>query len=116
MSTFEDARGQIADWAQQDDLAITRIHSVKGAVRGNHYHKETHQWTVILEGTTRVVSMKDGIKEDKIARKGDLVYHAPGEIHAFEALDYTEWFVFTKGPRAGDNYENDTFRLEIPLI
>jgi len=119
-SSFTDQRGKIEDLLLFDTPmidSITRIHSVKGAVRGNHYHKQTEQWTYIVKGKTRVVS--DGCKNhlhDIIASDGMLLYHPAGMAHAFEAVEDTEWLVFTKGPRSGDNYESDTFRLETPLI
>jgi hypothetical protein len=39
----------------------------------------------------------------------------PQEGHAFEALEDTTFLVLTRGPRGGENYEDDTFRLETSL-
>jgi hypothetical protein len=36
----------------------------------------------------------------------------PMEAHAWQALEPTTAVVFAKGPRAGKNYESDTFRLD----
>ena len=120
IGTFIDHRGEIKDLIQFDaqEIAITRIRSFSGVVRGNHYHKETTQWTYIVKGITRVVSISPvtDILYEKIVGTGDVVLHLPNEKHAFEALEDTEWIVVTKGPRKGDNYESDTFRLEVPLI
>ena len=120
LKSFEDERGIITDILQFDVPtvdAVTRIFSNKGAIRGNHFHKQTHQWTYVVKGLTRVVSQKEGEQSIELtAGCGDVIYHAPGEAHAFEAKENTTWLVFTKGPRAGNNYESDTFRLEIPLI
>ena len=97
--------------------SITLITSIKGAIRGNHYHKETHQWTYLAKGSTKVVTQDEkGKKTETIEKAGQILYHAPGIKHAFKSLDDTEWIVFTKGPRSGENYESDTFRLEEPLI
>jgi dTDP-4-dehydrorhamnose 3,5-epimerase-like enzyme len=107
----------IIDLLDEQIDSITRITSVKGAVRGNHYHKDTHQWTYIIKGKTRVVSKSCFNHDYEIfATEGMLLYHPPGMAHAFEAIEDTEWLVFTKGPRSGDNYESDTFRLEKALI
>ena len=38
------------------------------------------------------------------------------ERHAFQAIEDTTFLVLTRGPRGGENYETDTFRLDIPLI
>ena len=51
-----------------------------------------------------------------VLKKGDLVETAHNEAHAIKALQNSEFLVFTQGPRGGDNYENDTFRLKEPLI
>ena len=117
---YQDKRGVICDlmpfWIEEGINAVTFISSVKGSIRGNHYHKETTQWTYITKGQTRVVHIIDGTLCDSIFGPGELITHRPGVPHAFEAIEDTEWLVFAKGPRAGDNYELDTFRLEIPLI
>jgi hypothetical protein len=47
---------------------------------------------------------------------GDLIRTDAGEHHAICALEDALFFVFTRGPRGGENYESDTFRLETPLI
>lgn len=118
--SFTDARGKIEDLLLFDLPTIdsvTRIKSVKGAVRGNHYHKQTNQWTYIVKGRTRSISTgcKNHLHEI-IAREGMILYHPAGMAHAFEALEDTEWLVFTQGPRKGEDFESDTFRLEKPLI
>ena len=46
---------------------------------------------------------------------GDFVMTVPNENHALTAVEQSELLVLTKGPRGGDNYENDTFRLATPL-
>ena len=51
-----------------------------------------------------------------ILSKGDLVVTSSNESHAIKAIKYSEYLVFTQGPRGGKEYENDTFRLAEPLI
>jgi len=120
MGQYRDERGVIADLIPniigQGINSVTAIASFKGAVRGNHFHKETDQWTYIVSGKTRVVSIINGQLIDAVYNARELIMHPAGTPHAFEAIEDTEWLVFAKGPRAGDNYELDTFRLEIPLI
>ena len=112
-NAFRDVRGEITDLQLFDGgFSVTRIRSVAGAVRGNHFHKETHQFTYVIKGSTLVAEKDDRYS----AFPGDLIYHAAGDSHAFKCLEDSEWLVFTKGPRAGNNYESDTFRLDVPLI
>jgi hypothetical protein len=51
-----------------------------------------------------------------VLEPGDLIVNVPLEHHAFESLDDSSMLVLTQGPRGGENYETDTFRLDVPLI
>lgn len=117
--SFVDERGSITDLLTHVDIdAITLIESQIGAVRANHYHKETTQWTYILSGEVEYCSKH--LKEDKIDRKiltkGTLVCAEPWVAHAIKSLTYSEILIFTKGPRSGMDYELDTFRLAEVLL
>ena len=116
--SFSDARGEIIDILKSSIVEhATLITSKRGSVRANHYHKETFQYVYILEGRMRVVSQMPGEStKECVLVKGDLIVNEPLERHAFEALDDCTMLVLTRGPRGGDNYETDTFRLEVPLI
>ena len=116
--SFSDQRGQITDLIEGDTIsAVTLVTFVAGAVRGNHYHKETTQWNLLLSGRVRVVSQLPGAAASAIEiAAGDLARCEPNESHAFQAIDATEMLVFTRGPRGGRDYESDTYRLEKPLI
>jgi quercetin dioxygenase-like cupin family protein len=115
---FADARGEIIDVLKNNPVEYaTLITSKKGAVRANHFHKDTYQWVYMLEGRMRVRGqMPGGPVEEVILEKGGLIVNVPNERHAFEALDDCTMLVLTKGPRGGDDYEQDTYRLEKPLI
>ena len=44
-----DNRGYIKDLVENENInAVTIITLTKGAIRGNHYHKETFQWNYII--------------------------------------------------------------------
>lgn len=116
--SFEDERGKIIDLIQNETInAITIVTFKKGAVRGNHYHKETFQWNYLISGKIKLVSqIPDHDVVEKIMKTGDLVVTGPDERHALVGCEESELLVLTKGPRGGKEYEKDTFRLEIPLI
>ncbi|ADH85083.1 polysaccharide biosynthesis C-terminal domain-containing protein [Desulfurivibrio alkaliphilus] len=115
---FADARGEIVDIVEKIPFdSLTVITSRQGAVRGNHYHRETTQYTFILAGKCRYRSQKpDQPAEEAIMVKGDLAVSPPLESHAFEALEDSVLLAFCQGPRSGSQYETDTFRLVEPLI
>ena len=117
-AAFTDSRGEIIDILKQNVVHyVTMIKSAKGAVRANHYHKETFQWVYMLEGHMRVVArMPNEEPTEVVLGPGDLIVNVPLEHHAFESLDDSTMLVLTQGPRGGENYESDTFRLDVPLI
>jgi quercetin dioxygenase-like cupin family protein len=112
-----DARGEIVDLLEGETInAVTLVTFRAGAIRGNHYHKQTTQWNYLIAGSLRFLSqVPDGPIIETMIYPGDLVVSAPHERHAFVALEDSQLMVFTQGPRAGEAYETDTFRLEVPL-
>lgn len=116
---FKDHRGEIRDLLTHTPVdAVTLITCTKGAIRGNHYHKKTTQYDYILSGSFKCVSrdMKTGKTIRTTLKEGDVAMHPPFEAHTFEALESSVFLSLTKGPRNGADYENDTIRLEKPLI
>ncbi len=109
----KDDRGIIQDLLVTPLDAVTEIRTRKGAVRGNHVHYETTQWTYIAAGLLRVRTRNlAGIIEDRAYGPGEMACEEPGTAHAWEALEDTVVIVFTKGPRSGTAYESDTHRLD----
>ncbi len=118
--SHSDERGVISDLLENKSInAITDITFKAGAVRANHYHKQTTQWNYVVSGKilirTKMIGENSETKEF-IMNKGDLLETVPNEIHALKALEDSQLLVFTQGPRGGKEYESDTFRLEEPLI
>ncbi|HCC47990.1 MAG TPA: hypothetical protein DEQ38_07750 [Elusimicrobia bacterium] len=113
-----DARGRITDLLQREEInAITEISFTRGAVRANHFHKKTWQWNYVLSGRIQIAAKLPGKPVRRaVMKKGDLIVTVPNESHALKALAPSELMVFTKGPRGGKEYENDTFRLTEPLL
>ena len=116
--TFSDGRGVIRDLLEKETIdSVTMITSRPGAVRGNHYHKETWQWIYLLSGRLRYVTrFSDGMIAESYLAEGDMLLSEPLEVHAMEAVTECRFLVFTRGPRGGRDYESDTYRVEPPLI
>jgi len=114
---FEDERGSIRDILTHDSIQhLTVITSKKGAVRGHHYHKETTQYEYVVSGSLKILSQKPGEEVvATIAGPDSLISHDPMEAHALIALEDTIFLAITKGVRGGVDYEQDTFRLDVPL-
>jgi quercetin dioxygenase-like cupin family protein len=113
---FEDHRGVIQDLLGPVD-AVTEIASRAGAVRGNHLHKRTVQYTYVVRGRLLVVAAPEGgERTERYVEAGEMITEEAGIPHAWRALEATTVLVFTKGPRSGTAYESDVIRLEVPLL
>jgi len=112
-----DARGEITDLIENEQInAVTIVTFRKGAVRGNHYHKQTTQWNYLMSGRLKFVSQEPGGPVvETLMDAGDLIVAGPNLRHALIGLEDCSLMVFTKGPRGGKEYETDTFRLDPPL-
>jgi quercetin dioxygenase-like cupin family protein len=108
VNRFEDDRGVIQDLLGPVD-AVTEISTKRGAVRGNHIHMHTDQWTYVVSGSIQTAA-------NKIYTSGMFFLEAAGIPHAWTALEDSVTLVFTKGPRSGENYESDVTRLKDKLI
>jgi quercetin dioxygenase-like cupin family protein len=86
------------------------------AVSGNHYHKLTTQYTLVLNGTLTYFSQpvdSDEPVQRFVAGHGDMIISEPGEIHAMRTGEHGCTFIaFAEGPRGGEDYESDTYRVE----
>jgi quercetin dioxygenase-like cupin family protein len=116
-AAHEDDRGSITDVLEDDEVeCVTLITSAEGAVRGNHYHKETIQYTYILSGRMRVFEQAPGGPiEERVLEPGDLLTTPPPVRHTFVALEEATFIACAHGPRRGRQYEEDTYRLKEPL-
>ena len=114
---FTDHRGVIIDLLENESInAVTVITFTEGAVRANHYHKQTTQWNYLMSGAIKLLSQKPGeAVVETLMIPGDFVVTGPYVSHALVALEESSVMVLTKGPRGGKEYESDTFRLEVPL-
>ena len=115
---FRDERGTITDLIEAEEInAVTLVTFVKGAIRGNHFHKHTVQYNYLLRGSIELITQTaDGQRQSAVLGRGSLAVVGEMEQHALRALDDSELLVFTRGPRGGKEYETDTYRLDTPLI
>ncbi len=115
--SYHDERGKITDLIENESInAVTVITFQKGAVRANHYHRETSQWNYVMSGMIKLITRMAGEgRVETILRKGDFALTVPEEHHALVGLEDSELLVLTRGPRGGKEYESDTYRCAEPL-
>lgn len=120
MVATKDDRGHISDILHHGNYQHAAIiESYKGeTVRGNHYHKETTQYIYVLKGALvywwQPFDKSEPVKSIFVG-EGDLVETPPYEVHALDILTPNQFIVFSNGPRGGDDYESDTFRVD-PIL
>lgn len=112
-NSFEDSRGVIRDLIVEDIHSVTEISFTPNAIRGNHFHQATTQWTYVLAGELQMATIQSGNVVWLNLKPGDFVVSLPNEPHAFQAVTDSKILVFTKGLRSGMNYELDTHKIEI---
>jgi dTDP-4-dehydrorhamnose reductase len=109
-----DLRGGICGINQgQTWKEINYIESAKGAVRGNHYHKETLEGFFIIDGTIRIDlhRLENDKKESFIVRRGDILMIEPNVVHTFIILEAAKWINFLSRSIEGSN--KDFHRIEL---
>ena len=109
----KDGRGSITSIF--DEGAVRRlavVHSKKGSVRGNHYHKRAGHYVYVLEGRLKLVARLEGKTKSVIMSSGSLVWVPPIMPHSFVALTNTTALEF--GPEAYS--ADDTVPLQEPLV
>ena len=112
---FTDDRGTIADIFYSEEINhVGVIASYKGAIRGNHFHKQTTPHPYLVSGAMWYFWRTEDADGHVLMRPGDLVTSGPGEVHAMHFTGDSTIMVFSQGLRGGKDYEADTFR--VPLI
>jgi dTDP-4-dehydrorhamnose 3,5-epimerase-like enzyme len=121
LELHKDDRGAIVDIFYKEEVNhVNSITSIKGALRGDHYHKKTTQHILMVSGSMEYWHKSVESNEPAehiVVKKGDMVTTPPYEVHALRILeDDTEFITFSSGLRGGQDYEADTFRVEPSLI
>jgi quercetin dioxygenase-like cupin family protein len=117
LGSFSDNRGSITDIFYKKDINHgCVITNEPGAIRGNHYHTKTIQYTYIVSGNLTYYSQPVNASEpvsEYNASAGDFIISDPLEIHAMKAGPAGCVFMaFAEGPRGGEDYETDTIRVD----
>lgn len=114
VAAFTDNRGSIFDIVEKPISHVGLITSAKGAVRGNHYHKISVQFTYVLKGSFKFITSDiDGANRvETILEEGDYSEIPPGVVHTYVALTEGATFLdMTTLARGEKGYEGDTVRV-----
>lgn len=111
---FSDSRGLIYDILESKVEHIGMVtFDKKGVVRGNHYHKKSIQYTLLLEGKIKLSVCKKNSNEIKtyILNKGDFTKIPANVVHTYESLKKSVILDMTTLSRKANGYEEDTVRI-----
>ena len=111
---FVDARGQIRNLIDAPFTSAAVITSVKGAVRGNHYHKTDSHYCWLQRGEMIYAHRPAGASgrpQRWVIKAGQLFYTPPGYEHVMRFTKASVMIVFARNNREMANYEADTVRV-----
>jgi len=111
---FEDDRGKISDLINEPINHVGIITTKKDAIRANHYHRLSTQYSYILSGKFEVLlSEKNDLTHKKkiILNEGELITIPPKIIHKFKAIESSVMIDMISESRAGESYEDDVIRI-----
>lgn len=111
-----DKRGYITDILNQDLKHVGIVGSEVGAIRGNHYHKTSIQYTYVLSGKFEVLLAKAESPEEVkrvVLGAGQLITIPPFIIHRFSALEKSVFIEMDSKSRSGNRFEEDVIRVPI---
>lgn len=117
----QDDRGTISDVFYKHPIDhVVIIDSKKGALRGDHYHKQSIQHILVTKGSLRyyyrMADEDNSRAKSVVLHQGDMVTTQPFEVHSLEILEDNQFIAFVEGLRGGKDYETDTFRVSPSLI
>lgn len=115
---FHDDRGDIFDLIEAPVEHVGLITFTAGAVRAKHYHKQSTQYSYVLEGTIElIVFPKDSPETRETVEMGPGTVAAiePGIVHTYRAKTAAKILDMTTLSRLSTGYEDDTVRVDVVL-
>lgn len=113
---FIDERGIISDLLNENVSNVGLITTEKDAIRANHYHKLSTQYSYILSGKFEVLlAPSDNPRNVKkvLVNAGEIIIVPPNVIHRFKAIERAVMIDMVSESRAGTGFEDDVYRIEI---
>lgn len=117
---FVDERGEIRNLIDAPLTSAAVITSVKGATRGNHYHKTDYHYCWLQSGGMIYAHRPAGSLEPPtqwVIAPGQMFYTPPMYEHVMCFTEPSVLFVVARNNREMEHYEADTVRvppLEVP--
>ena len=113
---FADERGSIVPLVDEDMKSAVMIHSKKGAVRANHFHKTDWHYCYVLAGSIDYYWRPKGSSEKPkhvLIRKGQMFFTPPLVEHTMCFPEDGTFLCLGKNPRDQKSYEADIERVNL---
>jgi len=121
---FEDKRGSLKKIIMKSQLEeneqieeVYLLYSESGSVRGNHYHKKTLEYFVVVSGRAKMAlkNLDTGIVEELyISAEDHVVLKVPPQVvHAFKNEEDYPLIILAVSSKEYNKLDTDTFPLEI---
>lgn len=108
-----DDRGSIFDLVDDPVAHIGFITFTKGAVRGNHYHLKSAQYSYVTEGEmTLFIKDPEGNITTYDLKPGTFTTIPAGYVHTYAAKTDAAMVDINTMSRKDDGYEEDTVRVD----
>ena len=111
---FVDARGEIRNLIDAPLTSAAVIRSVRGAARGNHYHRTDYHYCWLQSGGMVYLHRPAGSSATPkrwTIKAGQMFYTPPMVEHAMHFTKDSVLFVFARNNREMAHYEADTVRI-----
>ena len=117
---FIDSRGIISNYYIDDTInMIGYVESVKGSIRGNHYHPIQTQKCLLIKGkyisVTKDLLNPNSVTETRLIREGDLSTIPPNVAHTMVFIEDSIFLNLVNGEREHKNY-GTTHTLKYDLV
>jgi dTDP-4-dehydrorhamnose 3,5-epimerase-like enzyme len=111
---FENAAGTIQNLLNCKIGAVAIIHSVKGSVRSNHWHKSNWHYLYVVSGSVKYYERNLDGTDVLIAeyKAGDMFFTPPNKVHKTEFLEDCVMMSFGRDSKEHDAHEEDVVREE----
>lgn len=113
---FVDDRGSIQLLVQAEMHSAVLIHSKKGTIRGNHYHRTDWHYCFVVSGTMEYYYRPHEGRNPPafvVVTAGQMIFTPPMVAHAMRFLEDTVFLALARNARDPGAYEADIVRVTV---
>lgn len=115
VTEYEDERGKIIDVTDMEFHGLQIIHSKKGSVRSNHYHKRGGHLLYLISGKMKYEErgVDSEVISVKIIHAGESIFTGPNLVHKSTFMEDSTMVCCPTLRRTEGGYLEDLVRVEL---